>query len=110
MGSSQIWPCHRTQAKNLSFPYLKSYCPLKVRKNHQISWFCCIPNRSYKEDNLKKGRIGLSNLVLPIVQNEICSLLFPNEDCVVIDEDDTYDDSDDSENEDGNGSETDSES
>ena len=57
MGSSQIWPCHVTQAKNLSFPYLKSYCPLNFRKSHQISWFCCIPNGSYKEDNLKEGRI-----------------------------------------------------
>ena len=28
MGSYQIWPSHVTQAKNLSFPYLKSYCPL----------------------------------------------------------------------------------
>ena len=57
MGSSQIWPCHVTQAKNLSFPYLKSYCPLNFRKSHQISWFCCIPNGSYKEDNLKESRI-----------------------------------------------------
>ena len=24
--------CHVTQAKNLSFPYLKSYCPLNFRK------------------------------------------------------------------------------
>ena len=57
MGSYQIWPCHMTQAKNLSFPYLKSYCSLNFRKSHQISWFCCIPNGSYKEDNLKEGRI-----------------------------------------------------
>ena len=57
MGSYQIWPCHVTQAENLSFPYLKSYCPLNVRKSHQISWFCCIPDGSYKEDNLKEGRI-----------------------------------------------------
>ena len=57
MGSSQIWPCHVTHAKNVSFPYLKSYCPLNFRKSHQISWFCCIPNGSYKEDNLKEGRI-----------------------------------------------------
>ena len=56
MGSSKIWPYHVTQAKNLLFPYLKSYCPLNFRKSHQISWFCCIPNRSYKEDNLKEGR------------------------------------------------------
>ena len=55
--SYQIWPCHVTQAKNLSFPYIKSYCPLNFRKSHQISWFCCIPNGSYKEDNLKEGRI-----------------------------------------------------
>ena len=46
-----------TQAKNLLFPYLKSYCPLNFGKSHQISWFCCIPNGSYKEDNLKEGRI-----------------------------------------------------
>ena len=51
----------------------------------------------------------LSNLVPPIVQNKICSLLFPNEDGLVIDGDDTDDDSDDSENEDSNESETDSE-
>ena len=44
MGSSQIWPCHVTQAKNLSFPYLKSYCSLNF-------------NGSYKENNLKEGRI-----------------------------------------------------
>ena len=52
----------------------------------------------------------LSNLVPPIVYNKICSLLFPNEDGPVINEDDTDDDSDDSENEDCNESETDSES
>ena len=57
MDSSEIWPCHVTQAKNLSFPYLKSHCPLKFRKSHQISWFCCIPNGSYKKSNLKEGRI-----------------------------------------------------
>ena len=56
MGSSQIWPCHVTQAENLSFPYLKSYCPLDFRKSHQISWFCYIPNGNYKEDNLKEPR------------------------------------------------------
>ena len=32
MGSYQIWPCHVTQAKNLSFLCLKSYCPLNFRK------------------------------------------------------------------------------
>ena len=58
MGSYQTWSCHVTQAKNLSFPYLKSYCPLNFRKSRQISWFCYIPNRSYKEDNLKEGRIS----------------------------------------------------
>ena len=47
----------QTQAENLSFPYLKSYCPLNFRKSHQVSWFCCIPNGGYKEDNLKEGRI-----------------------------------------------------
>ena len=57
MGSSQIWPCQVTQAKNLSFSYLKFYCPLNFRKSHQISWFCCIPNGSYKEDNLMEGRV-----------------------------------------------------
>ena len=51
------WTLHVTQAKNLSFPYLKSYCPLNFRKSHQISWLCCIPYGSYKEDNLKEGRI-----------------------------------------------------
>ena len=29
----------------------------QFRKSHQISWFFCIPNGSYKEDNLKAGRI-----------------------------------------------------
>ena len=57
MGSYQILPYHVAQAENLSFSYLKSYCPLNFRKRHQISWFCCIPNGSYKEDNLKEGRI-----------------------------------------------------
>ena len=57
MGSYQIWPCHVTQAEDLSFPYIKSYCPLNFRKSHQISWFCCIRNGNYKEDNLKEGRI-----------------------------------------------------
>ena len=57
MDSYQIWPCHVTQAKNWSFLYLKSYCPLNFRKSHQISGFCCIPNGNYKEDNLKEGRI-----------------------------------------------------
>ena len=32
IGSYQLWPCHVTQAKNVSFPYLKSYCPLNFRK------------------------------------------------------------------------------
>ena len=32
MGSYQIWPYHMTQAENLSFLYLKSYCPLNLRK------------------------------------------------------------------------------
>ena len=31
-GSYQIWPCHVTQAENLSFLYLKSYCPLNLGK------------------------------------------------------------------------------
>ena len=44
------------------------------------------------------------------MQNKICSLLFPNEDGLVIDEDHTDDDSDDSENEDSNETETHSES
>ena len=52
----------------------------------------------------------LSNLVPPIVQNKICSLLFLNKDGLVIDEDDTDDYSDDSKNEDSNESETDAES
>ena len=41
----------------------------------------------------------LTNLVPSIVQKKICALLFPNEDGLVIDEDDTDDDSADSENE-----------
>ena len=57
MGSYQIWPYHVTQAENLSFPYLKSCCLLNFRKSHQVSWFSCIPSRSYMEDNLKAGRI-----------------------------------------------------
>ena len=52
----------------------------------------------------------VSNLVPPIVQNKICSLLFPDEDGLVIDEDDTDDNRDNSENDDSNESETDSES
>ena len=32
MNSSQIWPYHVTQAENLSFSCLKSYCPLNSRK------------------------------------------------------------------------------
>ena len=50
----------------------------------------------------------LSNLVPPIVQNKICSLLFPNEDGLIINEDDADDDSNDSENEDSNEIETES--
>ena len=57
MGSYHIWPCHVTQAENLSFPYLNSYSPLDFRNSHQISWSCCIPNGSYKEVNMKEGRI-----------------------------------------------------
>ena len=57
MGSYQIWLCHVTQAKHLSFPYTKCYCPLNFGKIHHISWFCCSPNGSYKEDNLKEGRM-----------------------------------------------------
>ena len=38
MGSYQIWPFHVTQAENLSFPYLKSYCPLNFRKIHQKAY------------------------------------------------------------------------
>ena len=58
MDSYQIRPYHVPQAKRLSFSYLKSYCSLNFRNNHQISWFCCIPNGSYKEDNLKAGPRG----------------------------------------------------
>ena len=57
MGFFQIWSYHVTQGKDLSFLYLKSYSPLNSRKGHQILWFCCIPNGSYKEDNLRAGRI-----------------------------------------------------
>ena len=72
LGSYQIWPCHVSQAKNLSFPYLKFYFLLNCRKSHQISWFWCIPNGSYKEDNLKEAEsappppcgIGLSYAIV----------------------------------------------
>ena len=57
MAFYEIWPCQVTQAKNMSFPYLKSYCPLNFKKSHENLWFCCTPNGSYKEDNLKEGRI-----------------------------------------------------
>ena len=58
MGSFQIWSYHVTRGKNLSLLYSKSYSPLNFRKSHQILWFCCIPNGSYKEDNLMAGRIS----------------------------------------------------
>ena len=57
MGSYQIWPCHATQAENLSFFIFKILLCIQFWKSCQISWFCCIPNGSYKEDNLKEGRI-----------------------------------------------------
>ena len=57
MGSFQLWSYHVTHVKNLSFSYLESYSPLNLRKSHQMSWFCCISIGSYKEDNLKEGRI-----------------------------------------------------
>ena len=72
MSSSQIWPCHVTQAKNFSFPYLKSYCQLNFRKSHQISWFCYIPNGRYKADNLKDSRI----CPLPPMWNRVKLWLF----------------------------------
>ena len=79
MGSYQIWPCHVTQAENLSFPYIKSYCSLNFWKSHQISWFYCIPNGSYKEDNLKEGRtlfppcgIGLIGVISEAIR---CNLI-----------------------------------
>ena len=40
MSSCQIWPCHVTQTKDLSFLYLKSYCPLNFRKRLQMWGFC----------------------------------------------------------------------
>ena len=55
--SFQIWSYNVTEGKNLSFLYSKSYSPLNIRRSHQILWFCCIPNRSYREDNLRTGRI-----------------------------------------------------
>ena len=45
--------------KFVIFKFKKSYCPLNFGNIYQISWFCCIPNRSYKEDSLKVGRICL---------------------------------------------------
>ena len=57
MSSYQILPYHVTQFENLSFSYLKSYCPLNFEKSHQISLFCCTLKESYKEDKPKMGRI-----------------------------------------------------
>ena len=34
MDSYQIWPYHVIQAENLSFSYLKFYCPLNLTKSH----------------------------------------------------------------------------
>ena len=75
MGSYQIWSCHVTQVKNLSFSYLKSYCPLNFRTGHQILWFCCIPNGSYKEGNLKAGRICPPSCGIGLTHEKICSAL-----------------------------------
>ena len=65
MAFYEIWPCQVTQAKNMSFPYLKSYCPLNFKKSHENLWFCCTPNGSYKEDNLKEGKISMPPPPLP---------------------------------------------
>ena len=43
--------------KLVIFFYPKSYSPFNFRKTYQILWFCCVHNRSYKEDNLRAGRI-----------------------------------------------------
>ena len=53
IGSFQIWSHRVPQGKKLSFSCSKSYSPLNFKKSHQILWFCCISNGSYKEDNLK---------------------------------------------------------
>ena len=61
---------HVTQGNDLSFLYLKSYCPLNFRKSHQILCFCSIPNEIYKEDNLRTGRTYTSqlwNMVEPLL-------------------------------------------
>ena len=41
-----IWPL--LAWARTKYGHIKSYWPLNFRKSHQISWFCCIPNRSYK--------------------------------------------------------------
>ena len=53
----QICSLYVTQAKNLSFSYSKCYSPLNSRNTHQSLWFCCTPNQTYEENNLKEGRI-----------------------------------------------------
>ena len=57
MTSYQIWSYHLTHGKKFSFLYSKSYSLLNFRKSRQILWFFCIPNGTYKEDNLKVSRI-----------------------------------------------------
>ena len=57
------------------FKYLKSCCPLNFRKSHQI---LCIPNGSYKEDNMKKGRICPTCEVGLNCMNIVISLLLTN--------------------------------
>ena len=52
MASYQIWPYHMTQAENLLFSYLKSYCTLNFRESHQILLFCCIQSEMPRCQNL----------------------------------------------------------
>ena len=52
---TKIWLYDVTQVENLSFSYSKSYSPISFGKSHQILWFCCTQNGSYKEDNLKRA-------------------------------------------------------
>ena len=57
MGHYQIWSYYVTRGKKLSYLYLISYSPSNVTQTHQILWFSYIPNRIYKENNLRAGRI-----------------------------------------------------
>ena len=47
----------RDSGRKFVISIFKILFSINVRKSHQSSWFCCIPDGSYKEDNLKVGRI-----------------------------------------------------